>query len=195
MIGKHNVLNALSALAVARVLELDLKDAAAALESYKGVDRRMTLHFDSDDLKVYDDYAHNPGKMAACLVGIKEAWPDHTLHAIYQAHRYSRLDTMFTETMSAFASADAVTVLPVYAAGETAKKEYTPQSLARDIARLSHVQTFSCESLENCAADLVNSINGPTVLITLGAGDIWKVSVQLGELCDEKRRRGQGYRS
>ena len=185
LMGRHNVLNALACLSVVNTLGFDVERASEALASYQGVERRMSLVFAGPEIRVYDDYAHNPGKITACLDALKDSWPDHTIHAIYQAHRYSRLETMFEATVSAFSKADCVTVLPVYAAGEEASRAFDPKNLAKEITRASKVIARPADCLEDCAQDLVESWDGPTIFITIGAGDVWKVSQRMGEILNE----------
>ena len=84
--GRHNVQNALCSLAVARALSLNVKAAAEALAEFSGVDLvEMALVHAGDGLHIFDDFAHNPGKIAACIwEQLKEAWPNTTLHVVYQ---------------------------------------------------------------------------------------------------------------
>ena len=69
-----------------------------------------------------DDYAHNPGKMKACVSAVRDSYKDHKIIVFYEPHRYSRLETMYEQTISCFTGADYVYVLPVYAAGEEPSK-------------------------------------------------------------------------
>lgn len=182
MLGKHNVLNALCCLSVARALELDIKKAAEALASYTGVERRMSLIFDNNHVKVFDDYAHNPGKISACVSAIKESWPQRPLHVVFQPHRFSRLETMYDELMSSFGSADHVYVLPVYAAGETTTHDFSPQTVAMRMARHSQVSATACDSFSDAVNSLkINLSDRPAIVLTVGAGDVWKVANQFRE--------------
>src|SRR5262249_2977970 len=124
--GRHNVQNALCALAVCRALELDVRQAAASLADFQGVERRMTRVAETESLTIFDDYAHNPGKIAACVQTWKEAWPGRELHVVYQPHRFTRLETMYDEMLGALDGADCVYVVPVYSAGETTSRDFSP---------------------------------------------------------------------
>jgi len=184
MPGRHNVQNALCALAVARALELDVKNAAEALAEFRGAERRLSLVFHTNNLWIYDDYAHNPGKISACLSAVKEMWPDKKLIAVFQAHRYSRLQTMLQQMLSAFSSADLVVALPVYAAGEAPVAGFTPPELSSGIARYSNTSALPANDFAT-AVDLVCTEMSPQVIIvTIGAGDVWKVAHLLREKFD-----------
>lgn len=177
--GRHNAQNALCALAVCRVLELDVKKAAASLEGFTGVDRRMTLVHEQPGVVVYDDYAHNPGKISACIVSLKEAWPDRKLHVVYQAHRFSRLETMYDDMLKAVSGADLVHVVPVYSAGESTTRDFSPEKLARDMEPRAGVKALPCSSLDAAVRSVVTRLDKPAVVLTVGAGDVWTVARDL----------------
>lgn len=176
MIGKHNAQNALCTLAVARALSLDVKKAAEALASFEGVGRRFSAVYDAPELKIFDDYAHNPGKIEACIAGIRESWPDWKVHAVFQAHRYSRLETMFDAMLAALRDADVVHVLPVYSAGETTTRDFSPELLAAEL-RLKHgIEAHACHNFAEAAQSVRNRLDYPAVVLTVGAGDVWRVA-------------------
>lgn len=184
LVGRHNLQNVLCCLAVARALELDVAAAAKALESYPGVGRRFSLMGEIGSTKIYDDYAHNPGKIRSCIEGAREAFPSDRLLVIFQPHRYSRLETMYNEFMSSFAAADEVFVLPVYAAGETSTRDFSAARLAADLESASGAKAFPYER-----SHLEARLSGnqrPTVLITIGAGDVWRLSLEWKEFLHEQ---------
>ena len=176
MFGKHNAQNALCALAVARALELDLKSAAESLATFQGVARRMSLMLNKPQLRLFDDFAHNPGKMAACVLSLREAYPDWTIRIVWQPHRYSRLDTMYQDTIAAFRNADEVVVLPVYAAGEIPTKLYPVKDLALDISAASSTSAVGMEDFSEVTRYIRKSLSSKTVLLTMGAGSISELS-------------------
>lgn len=178
MIGKHNVLNALCALSVCRALDLDIKEGAKALAKFSGVGRRLSLVHANKNVTIYDDYAHNPGKIAACVQSLRQTWPDTKLVVIYQPHRYSRIRTMYNDSVAAFSGADRVLLLPVYAAGEAVDDQYKAEDYAGDIAQNSATDCQVCSWTE--AAHLaVDATDAPTVILTLGAGDVWKIGQEI----------------
>ena len=95
--GQYNFLNVLCSLAVARALEVDINQAVKALESYPVSKRRSNLLFSDEKLKLFDDYAHNPGKIDAVIDAIKDTFPRSQIHVVFQPHRYSRMTTMYDE--------------------------------------------------------------------------------------------------
>lgn len=175
-LGKHNVQNALAALAVVRGLELDVHAAAEALASFPGVERRMNLVHKSAEVAVFDDYAHNPGKIAACVRALRDSFKERQLHVIYQPHRYSRLETMYDDMLNAVSSADLVHMLPVYSAGETSAQDFSPARLAADLTRRFGVRSIACDSFEAAAASVLGNLKAPAVVLTVGAGDVWKAA-------------------
>jgi UDP-N-acetylmuramate--alanine ligase len=187
MFGKHNAANALCALAVARALGLNIQRAASALTSFPGVGRRMSLVTIRGNCRIFDDYAHNPGKISACISSVREASPTERILVIYQSHRYSRLETMYEDLLGAFGAASEVAVLPVYSAGEPHRDGYEAPKLAADMAKFSKVSTKAVMSLEDAVQwtlALLGDFSEPTTVITVGAGDVWKVAEKLAQAMD-----------
>ncbi len=185
VVGRHSLQNILCCLAVAKALELDLPKAAHALSQFPGVKRRFSLVAEVDGVKIFDDYAHNPGKIQSCIEGAREAFPQDRLIVIFQPHRYSRLETMYNELMGSFAAADEVLIMPVYSAGETTDRDFSPSVLAEALSRASSVkaQPYSTEVL----SAMLQSPRRPTVLITLGAGDVSQLSQQWKDALHEQK--------
>lgn len=178
-IGKHNIQNALATLAVTRALSLKTTAAADALASFPGVERRMNLIYKNERIAIFDDYAHNPGKIAASITALKESFPGWQLQVVYQPHRYSRLETMYDDMLRAVINADIVHVLPVYSAGEISSGDFSPEKLARDIIKNFNVPSFACENFESATDSVLYRLKHPTVILTVGAGDVWKVAKKI----------------
>ncbi len=179
--GKHNILNALASLAVARALGLDIRAAAQSLEVFSGVARRMEVIVDTEMIKVIDDYAHNPGKIQACIDAARAAWPTLPISVIHQPHRFSRLETTYDLMTSSFRGASNVILLPVYAAGEITSTPPDMAALAREISLASATKaTISSEKTEASRMALQLSPR-PAIILTIGAGDVWKVAHILRE--------------
>lgn len=194
VLGKHNVANALCVLAIGRALNLDIRKIAGILKGFSGVERRLSRIFASPKIKIYDDYAHNPAKIAACIHAIKESYPGFFCQVIFQPHRYSRLNTMYNEICMAFKMADALLVLPVYAAGELAPSDFSLTRFANDMAVATGKPTKTAEWSEQLVPTLAGQIKQPTVLLTVGAGDVWKIARDLGEyLHGESNRIEAGF--
>jgi UDP-N-acetylmuramate--alanine ligase len=182
MPGRHNVLNALAAISVAHALHHPLEQAAKTLSNFPGVHRRLQ-RYPSKQALIFDDYAHNPGKIASCIAGLREAFPERRLVVCFQPHRYSRLSSLYVEFMTCFRAPNiCVVALPVYAAGEAAIKGFESERLASDIAKLSSVESFSAPTLK-AAYELLKSKVDPNkdVVVTIGAGDVWQLALRLSQ--------------
>ncbi|MBF0180848.1 MAG: UDP-N-acetylmuramate--L-alanine ligase, partial [Magnetococcales bacterium] len=119
MPGRHNVANALSAVAVARELEIPWEVIVRGLDRYHGVRRRFDILHESEQRVIIDDYAHHPTEIQATLAAAREAYPDRRLVALFQPHRYSRVHDLFDEFTGCFGAADLVLVDRIYPAGES----------------------------------------------------------------------------
>ncbi|MBM4251012.1 MAG: UDP-N-acetylmuramate--L-alanine ligase [Deltaproteobacteria bacterium] len=181
MMGKHNVQNALCALAVTRSLGLNVKDAAASLANFRGVKRRMDRLLSTDRLKIYDDYAHNPGKISACIQALRQTWPQIKLHVVYQPHRFTRLETMYDEMLQSLDGADLVYVLPVYSAGETTQLDFSPAKIAADLRLRMDIDAVACDTLDEAVTTVQRQISDKAIVLTIGAGDVWRVAAKLKE--------------
>lgn len=179
MIGRHNVQNALCCLAVARALGLNLKKAAEILKSFPGVKRRQELIFSSENLTIFDDYAHNPGKISALVSSIKESWKTKHLIVAFQPHRYSRLDTMYDDMIASVACADHIYVLPVFTAGETTDRDYSAGRLAADITAHSGKPATPCSGIDDATQQISANLRPRSIVLTVGAGDVTSVAENL----------------
>lgn len=180
--GRHNVQNALCTLAVVRALNLDVDRAAASLATFRGVDRRMALIHHQDGLKIFDDYAHNPGKIAACIEALRAAFPDAPLHVVYQPHRYTRLETMYDSMLASLHKASYVYVLPVYAAGEQTTEDFSPERLAHDLTKRHHLPAIPCQDLADAVLKVHAAAKSNAVILTVGAGDVHLVATELRDV-------------
>jgi UDP-N-acetylmuramate--alanine ligase len=168
--GRHNVANALAAAVAAGRVGVDFTTAAAALEEFTGVQRRLELKGQAGGVVVYDDYAHHPTKVRACLQGVREQH-DGRIVCLFQPHHYHRLSSLFAEFATAFDDADLVVLADVYApAGRgPAAGEKTSADLARAIRGTTAVYGGPLAD----AARLVALRSRPgDVVVTMGAGDV-----------------------
>lgn len=191
LIGYHNVLNALSAITAARTLEVDNKAIIAALESFKGVNRRLTNIYQSIEhkLAIFDDYAHNPSKIEASIAAIAEAYPDRKIFTIFEPHRYSRLQTMYNEFISCFTESHYVAVLPIYAAGEPKDNSINEKSLAKDIGNASATKVYSFDKFPTPKQILDTHNPDHTIYLTVGAGICNQLAYQLRDVLNETQSK------
>lgn len=170
MMGEHNVLNALSALAVARKLGAGQKKTADALSSFGGVKRRFTKTGEWRGADIIDDYGHHPVEITAVLKAARQAAKGRVI-AIAQPHRYTRLHDLFEDFCTCFNDADSVFITPVFEAGEKpidgADAEHLVEGLRSHGHRDAHTITR-----ETVAAEIAERAGEGDVIICLGAGDI-----------------------
>ncbi|KPA15577.1 UDP-N-acetylmuramate--L-alanine ligase [Candidatus Magnetomorum sp. HK-1] len=170
--GYHNVLNALASIAASIVLDIPFSIQKKALELTEGVQRRMDIKGEKGQVLVMDDYGHHPTEIIATLKAIKSGWPDRHLWVFFQPHRYSRTQDLFDQFASAFDLADRVILLPIYSAGESPIESISSEQLCKAMKKnLSNRVSFA-ENFEQ-AIEQIDS-HQKILLLTLGAGDIWK---------------------
>src|SRR5690606_38208490 len=153
--GRHNVLNALAAIAVATELGVPDEKIAVALETFKGVGRRFSIVGDFDvpqrngggRYTVVDDYGHHPNEMAATLEAARGAWPDRRIVLVFQPHRYTRTRDCFEDFVKVIGGADAVLLTEVYAAGEQPLVAADGRALARALRVAGKVEPVFVEDV------------------------------------------------
>ncbi|HTR97927.1 MAG TPA: UDP-N-acetylmuramate--L-alanine ligase [Candidatus Acidoferrales bacterium] len=171
--GRHNVLNALAAIAVGLELEVGFGHVAEALADFRGVGRRFETRGESGGVRVIDDYGHHPTEIAATLAAARQL--GGRVLVLFQPHRYSRTAALREEFGRCFGDADRVWILDVYAAGEAPLAGVSGHSLV-EAARAhgaSHVEDAGSGAAAVEAAAAV-AAPGDTIL-TLGAGDVWRL--------------------
>lgn len=172
--GTHNVLNALAAVAVGLELDLGFEQAARALQEFQGAERRFQIKGRVDDITVIDDYGHHPTEIAATLSAAKGP-EDRHLVVVFQPHRYTRTQHLLEEFPKAFNQADVLILTEIYAAGEQPIEGVTGELLASVVQQHGHRCVLFASTLEK-ATDLLSEHARPGDLVmTLGAGDVWKV--------------------
>jgi UDP-N-acetylmuramate--alanine ligase len=173
--GRHNVLNATAAVAIARQLDVPVGKIAEGLRSFRGVDRRFQTRGVARGVMVVDDYGHHPTEIRATLAAARECGPGK-LHVVFQPHRYSRTADLMDEFSGAFADADSVVVLPIYAASEEPIPGVTAERLVEKIIgpRVSHATEFA----EAVKAVVAEAREGDLIL-TLGAGSVSQLGPQI----------------
>jgi UDP-N-acetylmuramate--alanine ligase len=186
--GRHNVLNALAAIAVA--LELGLGDDAirAGFDKFEGVKRRFTRVGEVDGAIVIDDYAHHPTEIRAVLAAAREGAEGRVI-AVMQPHRFSRLEALMDDFQNAFNDADVVFVTPVYAAGEEPLEGVDSAALVEGLRARGHRMVRSVEDLDDLCAALRDLAAEGDMIICMGAGDITKWAAAMPQCLGDKRAR------
>lgn len=166
--GRHNVANALAAVAVAGHLGVPWEAVQAALDRFQGVGRRCEVVGVAGGVVVVDDYAHHPTEIRATLDAVRQAHPGRKVWAVFQPHTFSRLAALEAEFAASLAEADAVVVLPVF----PAREQGDPVAAARDLARrVRGPEVAFVTSLEEAARYLLDRVKPGEVVVTLSAGD------------------------
>ena len=178
--GRHSVLNSLAAVAVGLELEMPFERIAAALADFQNADRRFQVKGEKDGVLVVDDYGHHPAEILATLSAARDSC-DRRIVAVFQPHRYTRTRALEDEFARAFYHADTLVVLPIYAAGEEPIPGTTAERLAGLIKKFGHRDVAYASDLAAVRGILQEKLHGGDLLITLGAGDIWKVAEEFLE--------------
>jgi UDP-N-acetylmuramate--alanine ligase len=172
MPGRHNIANAVGAIATAMELSVSFADVQRALHDFTGVQRRFTLVGETAEVMVIDDYGHHPVEIRATLAGAAEAFPDRRIVAVFQPHRYSRVHDLWADFCGAFNDAAHVVVTPVYPAGEPPIQGVDHNQLAHDMWERGHRGTVSVDDLDGAVEHLAAEVRAGDVVITLGAGNV-----------------------
>jgi UDP-N-acetylmuramate--alanine ligase len=172
LVGAHNVLNALAAIAVADELGIPLETAATALSQFQGVQRRFTHRGERAGVLVVDDYGHHPAEIRATLAAARAAYPDRRVLVLFQPHRYSRTAALKEDFARCFHDADMVVIAPVYAAGEAPMEGATGEAVALAARARGHRDARSVASLDDGVALLAGLVRPGDLVLTQGAGDV-----------------------
>jgi UDP-N-acetylmuramate--alanine ligase len=185
--GTHNVLNAAAAVAVGMGLDLHPDHIRNALASFRGVDRRFQLKGQARGVAVIDDYGHHPTEIRATLAAARECGY-RRLHVIFQPHRYSRTHALMEDFAAAFALADSVFVLDIYAASEAPLPGVTAEKLAQRIVTGQGLPAVYTGSFEEAAQAATALAQPGEAILTLGAGSISQLGPHVLALLESPQR-------
>jgi UDP-N-acetylmuramate--alanine ligase len=181
--GRHNVLNALAAVAVGRELGVDAQAIGQALAGFQGIGRRFQLYGEiatpAGPVLLVDDYGHHPREIAATLQAVRASWPGRRLVLAFQPHRYTRTRDLFDDFAQVLSETDVLLLLEVYPAGEAPIPGVDGRALARAIRARGRVEPVFVPAVEDLPRDLSRVVAGGDVVLTLGAGDIGTVAPRL----------------
>ncbi len=187
--GQHNILNALAAVAVGVELGVEPMKAAKALENFRGVARRMEVKGQGPaDTVIVDDYAHHPTEIIATLEAVGSCWSGRKVVVIFQPHRYTRTRDLMGRFAKAFYAAHHLVILPIYPAGEQPIPGVSAEVLADAVAAHGHRSVHYAPDMHSALKTIKGLISGGEIIITMGAGDVWKI----GEKLLEEARGGHG---
>lgn len=176
--GRHNALNALAASICALQAGLKFSDCQIGLEQFAGVDRRFHFKGEANGIPVYDDYGHHPTEITATLQGFREKFPDRRLVVLFQPHRFTRTQHSWHEFLNCFKDCDELVITDIYPAGEAPIAGITSEKLAKEV-KIKNARYIAKTDLFSGIGKNKLSLEPGSVVLTLGAGDIWKVGMDL----------------
>ena len=182
--GRHNVLNALAAIAIASELKIQDKAIIDALDHFAGIGRRFQVYGDfalssGGQVTLVDDYGHHPREIAATVQAARESWPDRRLVMVYQPHRYTRTRDLFGDFCSVLATPDKLMLLDVYSAGEKFIQGADGATLAHEISKQSKVKPIFVEKHDALPSLFASELKDGDILLMQGAGNIGALAARL----------------
>lgn len=182
--GRHNVLNALATIIVCLQAGIDFSAIAEAIKSFRGAKRRFQVIGEAQDVLVVDDYAHHPTEIEATIQAAKST--NRRILAVFQPQRYTRTFFLLDAFSRAFSEADRVIIADIYSPANDTKMEVTAQALVDLIKQNSNENTVYMPTKEDVFEHLMQVVQPGDLVITMGAGDIWKVADRLAEALEKQ---------
>jgi len=182
--GKHNVLNSLVAVIIGKELGIDFKVIKHALESFSGVFRRFEVKYNKEIL-VIDDYAHHPTETSATLKAVRDGW-DRRLVVVFQPHLYSRTRDFYQEFGRSFLNSDVFICTDVYPARELPIEGISGEMIANITKKFGHKNVHYVADKKNIPALLNEIKKDGDIIVTMGAGDIWKYGEEFVTMLNKK---------
>ena len=179
MPGRHNVQNALAAVATGLALGLEFGQIAESLAGFRGVHRRFERLGRWRGAEVVDDYAHHPAEVRATLQAARSVYPNARIHAVFQPHLYSRTRDQAAEFGSALLGADHVVVTEIYGSRERPVEGVSAQLVVDGAKQSGHRQVALCARWQDAEPELAEKVRDGDLILTLGAGDINRLAERL----------------
>jgi UDP-N-acetylmuramate--alanine ligase len=186
--GKHNVQNALAAIAVGLELNVPFASVKAGIEKFTGVFRRWEVKAEVNGITVVDDYAHHPTEIRATLAAAKAGWRRRVI-GVFQPHLYSRTRDFYDEFGRAFFNADVLVLTDVYPAREEPIQGVSGELIANAAREFGHKQVRYIPEKKSVPGYLMSIVQPGDMVITMGAGDIWKFGEEFVGKLKEKHKR------
>ena len=178
--GRHNILNALAAIALCHELGIPMAKTLHSLSQFNGTKRRFEhLGKYKNEALIVDDYAHHPTEIRTTLEGARFSFPERRIRAVFQPHTYSRTERLLHEFSRAFQSADEVIVADIFASAREQGHHSVSASILAELIRQHGAETRYIGSLEDISVYLKNTMTPRDLVLTMGAGDIYKVGLSL----------------
>ncbi|TVQ66432.1 MAG: UDP-N-acetylmuramate--L-alanine ligase [Balneolaceae bacterium] len=183
--GDHNVRNALAAVAVGIELGMEFSKIKAGLECFEGVFRRFQVKLESKELIIIDDYAHHPTEVLATIKAARNGWPDRRIVAVFQPHLYSRTKEMYKEFGLSFFDAEVLITTDIYPSREKPLEGVTGELISNTAKNFGHKDVHYIQ-VEDVPRKLKDIVQDGDIVITMGAGDIYKYNQKFTEMMIKK---------
>ena len=180
--GMHNILNALAAVSIGLELDMPVESIIAGLKKFTGVQRRFQKIGEVNNIVLLDDYAHHPTEVKATLAAASQGWPDKRIVAVFQPHLYTRTRDCKEEFARSFFDADVLVLTDIFGAREEPIPGIDGLTLAEGAIRYGHRDVHFVQDLEELPAFLEELVLPGDVVITMGAGNIWRFGRRFWEL-------------
>lgn len=184
--GDHNIKNALAAVAIGLELGMEFENIKKGLERFKGVFRRFQPKMDEKNILVIDDYAHHPTEVQATIKAARRGWEDRRIVAVFQPHLYSRTQDMYQEFGLSFFDAEVLVVTDIYPSREKPIEGVTGKLIADTAKTYGHRDVHYVRDKRDLPSRLTSIVEDGDIVITMGAGDIYKFGEQFTELIKQK---------
>lgn len=184
--GDHNIKNALAAITVGIELGIPFEKIKSGLERFSGVFRRFQIKKESSDLIIIDDYAHHPTEVQATIQAARNGWPDRRIVAVFQPHLYSRTQQMHKEFGLSFFHAEKLIVTGIYPSREKPIEGVSGQMISDTAKKFGHKDVRYLDEIEKMPQILKEVVQKGDIVITMGAGDIYKYNQMFVELLNKK---------
>lgn len=184
--GMHNIKNSLAGIVAAMEMGLSFEEAVKNIESFNGVIRRFEIKDKINEITIVDDYAHHPTEIEATLQGARNGWSDKRIVGVFQPHLFTRTRDFASEFGRAFLLSDVLVVTDVYPAREKPIEGITGELVALRAKEYGHKKVHYIKNKEDLPQFLSEFTKPNDIVITMGAGDIWKAGVGLIEKLKEK---------
>jgi len=184
--GDHNIKNALAAVAIGLELGMEFEDIKKGLERFKGVFRRFQPKMDEKNILVIDDYAHHPTEVQATIKAARRGWEERRIVAVFQPHLYSRTQEMHQEFGLSFFDAEVLVVTDIYPSREKPIEGVTGKLIADTAKTYGHRDVHYVRDKRDLPSRLTSIVEDGDIVITMGAGDVYKYGEQFTELIKQK---------
>ena len=185
--GNHNVLNSLSAIALGIELNIPFDKLKSGINNYRGVRRRFDIKENNSEIMVVDDYAHHPTEVNATITAAKTGWKKKIV-SVFQPHLFTRTRDFYKEFAESLFQSDYIIITDIYPAREEPIKEISSQLIVKELKRLGHQKIIYIDNLTELNGTLDNLGLDNHMVITMGAGDIWRYNDIYNDYLIKKNR-------